>query len=148
MCESRCCRRPTFHLAAGVLDRARTIAVTASTAVATECDGDVLGRVIQNLISNAIKHTPASGRIEVSVTSWGDRVRVEVADEGPGVPADARAAIFEKFGAPKARVEQKYHSAGLGLAFCKLAVEAHGGAIGITPRSPRGSVFWFELPQR
>lgn len=134
--------------AVGVLDRGRSIGVTASTAVSTECDGDVLGRVVQNLLSNAVKHTPPGGRIDASVTSWGDRVRVEVADDGPGVPAEARAAIFEKFGATKARVEQKYHSAGLGLAFCKLAVEAHGGSIGVTARSPRGSVFWFEIPAR
>jgi two-component system, sensor histidine kinase and response regulator len=131
----------------GVLDRARSIVVTASGAVAAECDGDVLGRVLLNLLSNAIKHTPAGCRIEASISVSDDRVRVEVADEGPGVPAEARAAIFQKFGAPKARVEQKYHSAGLGLAFCKLAVEAHGGSIGITPRNPRGSVFWFEIPR-
>lgn len=132
----------------GVLDRARSISVTASAAVETDCDGDVLARVMQNLLSNAIKHTPAGGRIDASVTTWEGRVRVEVADEGPGVPPEARSAIFEKFGAPKARTQQQYHSAGLGLSFCKLAVEAHGGSIGITPRSPRGSVFWFEIPER
>jgi signal transduction histidine kinase len=114
--------------------------------VAVECDPDVICRVIQNLLSNAIKHTPAGGRIEASIAAAGGRVRVEVADEGAGVPPEARATLFEKFGAPRARADQKYHSAGLGLAFCKLAVEAHGGTIGITPRSPRGSVFWFELP--
>jgi two-component system, sensor histidine kinase and response regulator len=131
----------------GVLDRARSISVTASAAVTLDCDGGVLARVMQNLLSNAIKHTPARGRIDVSITASGDCVRIEVADEGPGVPAQAQAAIFEKFGAPKARAEQKYHSAGLGLAFCKLAVEAHGGSIGISSRSPCGSVFWFEIPK-
>lgn len=132
----------------GVLDRARSIVVKASASVVAECDGEVLGRVLQNLLSNAIKHTPAGGRIETSVTAWGERVRVEVSDEGPGVPPDVRVTLFEKFGAPRSRADSQYHSAGLGLAFCKLAVEAHGGTIGITPRSPRGSVFWFEIPLR
>jgi two-component system, sensor histidine kinase and response regulator len=130
----------------GILDRARSISVNASAAVAVECDAEVLGRVLQNLLSNAIKHTPAGGRIETSISARGNRVRVEVADEGAGVPPEARATLFEKFGAPRAHAEQKYHSVGLGLAFCKLAVEAHGGTIGVTPRSPHGSVFWFEVP--
>ena len=46
-----------------------------------------------------------------------------------------------------ARRQDRYHSAGVGLAFCKLAVEAHGGSIGVEPREPSGSIFWFELPR-
>jgi signal transduction histidine kinase len=69
-----------------------------------------------------------------------------VLDDGPGVPSEARHKIFEKFGTVAAAKKREYHSAGLGLAFCKLAVEAHGGAIGVEPREPRGSAFWFELP--
>jgi signal transduction histidine kinase len=57
-----------------------------------------------------------------------------------------RAKVFEKFGTVAARHEQKYHSAGLGLTFCKLAVEAHGGSIGVDSGETGGSVFWFELP--
>jgi signal transduction histidine kinase len=71
-------------------------------------------------------------------------VRVSVHDEGAGVPPDARARIFEKFGTAEARCA--YHSAGLGLTFCKLAVEAHGGHIGVDSAEPTGSVFWFVLP--
>jgi K+-sensing histidine kinase KdpD len=69
-----------------------------------------------------------------------------VLDEGPGVPVEARERIFEKFGTVGARQNRAYHSAGLGLAFCKLAVEAHGGAIGVDGREEGGSAFWFDLP--
>ena len=73
-------------------------------------------------------------------------MRVAVHDQGHGVPAEARKKIFEKFGTVEARQESDYHSAGLGLAFCKLAIEAHGGTIGVDPGVPAGSTFWFELP--
>ena len=66
-------------------------------------------------------------------------------DRGPGVPVEAREKIFEKFGAVETRTDRKYHSVGLGLAFCKLAVQAHGGRIGVDQADEGGSVFWFEL---
>jgi two-component system sensor histidine kinase/response regulator len=57
-----------------------------------------------------------------------------------------RNKIFEKFGAMELRNNRKYHSVGLGLAFCKLAIQAHKGAIGVASNEPRGSIFWFEIP--
>ena len=66
-----------------------------------------------------------------------------------GAPAwlrKRREKIFEKFGTLADRQESSYHSVGLGLAFCKLAIEAHGGTIGVDPGVPAGSTFWFELP--
>jgi two-component system sensor histidine kinase RpfC len=69
-----------------------------------------------------------------------------ITDDGPGVPLEARSRIFDKFETLAARREQRYHSAGLGLAFCKLAVEAHGGRIGVEDAVPQGSIFWFDLP--
>ena len=62
------------------------------------------------------------------------------------VPVEARQRIFEKFGAVAVRKDSAYHSVGLGLAFCKLAVEAHGGTIGVEDAVPHGSIFAFELP--
>jgi hypothetical protein len=76
-----------------------------------------------------------------------DRVRLSVADEGAGIAPEARARIFEKFGRVTGGAPERFHSAGLGLAFSKLAIEAHGGNIGLDAREPRGSVFWFELPR-
>ena len=61
-------------------------------------------------------------------------------------PSGSDERIFEKFGTVEARQESAYHSVGLGLAFCKLAIEAHGGTIGVDPGVRVGSTFWFELP--
>jgi signal transduction histidine kinase len=113
-----------------------------------DCDGDLVQRVVENLLSNAIKHTQPEGRVWISVGPAADGTsgRVAIRDEGPGVPPEARTKIFEKFGAVEAREENTYHSVGLGLAFSKLAVEAHGGAIGVDAGVPKGSEFWFTLP--
>ena len=62
------------------------------------------------------------------------------------MPAEARERIFEKFESVETGLLKSYHSAGLGLAFCKLAIEAHGGTIGVDSRVSAGSTFWFELP--
>lgn len=117
-----------------------------SEPVRVTCDGSLIRRVLENLVSNAIKHAPSSGVVRIGVRSSGDRARFEVSDQGPGVPPEARQQIFEKFGAIAARTSNGYHSAGLGLAFCKLAVEAHLGCIGVDACEPQGSCFWFELP--
>jgi signal transduction histidine kinase len=130
---------------AGVLDRERAFSVTGVGAVSVACDGRLIRRVLQNLLSNAVKHTPAGGAIDIHISVTDAAARVAVSDRGPGVPPEARTRIFEKFGVVASSREGKYHSAGVGLAFCKLAVEAHGGAIGVEAREPRGSVFWFEL---
>jgi two-component system sensor histidine kinase/response regulator len=133
--------------ALGTLDRERSISVTFSGPVEAVCDGGVVHRVVENLVNNAVKHTPAGGAIAISIAVVGERARVEVRDEGPGVPVEARTKIFEKFGTVVARKAGAFHSAGLGLAFCKLAIEAHRGAIGMHDAEPNGSVFWFELPR-
>jgi signal transduction histidine kinase len=136
----------TARTALAALDPARSIELSCPTPVTVSCDGDLVRRVLENLISNGIKHTPTGGRLQIEVVALPGRVRVWVQDEGPGVPVEAQQRIFEKFGAAAARKDQTYHSVGLGLAFCKLAVEAHGGSIGVERVVPRGSRFWFELP--
>jgi len=113
--------------------------------VTASCDAGIARRILQNLVSNALKHTPSGSAVRIIATEMGDKVRVSVIDHGAGVPMEARAKIFEKFGAVQARNARSYHSVGLGLAFCKLAVEAHGGRIGVDSNEPNGSVFWFEI---
>ena len=128
------------------LDLERPIDIESAGAVCVTCDGALVRRVLENLVSNGIRHTPAGSRLCISITRGDRRVRVAVHDEGYGVPPEARQKIFEKFGTLSTRHDQSYHSTGLGLAFCKLAIEAHGGTIGVDPRVPSGSTFWFELP--
>ena len=111
------------------------------------CDEQVIRRILENLVSNAIKHTPGSDPVTVRVTGSDERLRVEVQDQGSGIPPELRDRIFEKFvtaGGPRLK---RSHSAGVGLSFCKLAVEAHRGTIGVACPDSGGSVFWFELPR-
>ena len=112
----------------------------------TVCDCGVIRRVIANLVANAIKFTPEGGEVQVRVAADGDGVQVAVTDTGPGIPAEYHEKIFEKFGQVETAGRRLHRSTGLGLTFCKLAVEAHGGGIGVDSVVGKGSTFWFTLP--
>ena len=100
-------------------------------------DRDIMHRVFVNLLGNAIKFAPDDSTIGINIITSGERVRATVTDEGPGIPEEYHRKIFEKFGQVAARKEEQNHSSGLGLTFCKLAVEAHGGCIGVeSPSTP------------
>ena len=107
-------------------------------------DADMIRRVIINLIENAVKYTPGSGSVTVIAKADTNEALISIMDTGPGIPESERTRIFDKFariqriGAPK--------GLGLGLAFCRLAVEAHGGRIWVEPAPKQGSVFNFTLP--
>jgi signal transduction histidine kinase len=114
--------------------------------VTVTCDADVIRRVISNLITNAVKYTKPDGHILISVeVDRGDVVVVSVTDDGAGIPASEHRHIFEKFGQTEGG-SQHQHSSGIGLAFCRMAVEAHGGKIGVTSEVGGGSTFSFNLP--
>ncbi|MGD9100780.1 MAG: HAMP domain-containing sensor histidine kinase [Anaerolineae bacterium] len=110
------------------------------------CDRQLIRRVLTNLLSNAIKHTPAGGTITVGVRyRENSTVEVCVADTGNGIPPKYHARIFEKF----SQIEQEggeRQGTGLGLTFCKIAVEAHSGHIWVESEMGRGSSFFFTLP--
>ena len=108
-------------------------------------DVGLIRRVIQNLLGNALRYTPADGNVRVAVSASASEVRIAVTDAGPGIAAEDHQRIFEKFGQvgdPSNRV-----GTGLGLTFCKLAVEAHGGRIGVESEEGKGSTFWLVLPR-
>jgi two-component system sensor histidine kinase/response regulator len=110
------------------------------------CDGTVVRRIVENLINNSIKFTRSNGTIHLDVQSDspGD-ITVSVKDNGYGIPGDKHEHIFDKFGQLNGGGER--HSTGLGLTFCKLAVEAHGGTIGVKSAPDQGSMFWFTMPR-
>jgi two-component system sensor histidine kinase RpfC len=108
------------------------------------------GRFLQitfNLLGNAIKYSTHGGRIELRVRQAGDRLRFEVLDSGEGVPPQYRDRLFTRFGRAHSANHSDVGGTGLGLHLCSQLVELQEGAIGYEPRSPRGSVFWFELPR-
>jgi signal transduction histidine kinase len=110
-------------------------------------DLSLIGRVIDNLLSNAFKYTEPGGTIEVAAERKGQTVAVHVRDNGQGIPAEFHQRIFEKFvqvTEPNGTPLRK--GTGLGLAFCRLAVEAHGGHIRVDSAPGRGSEFVFDLP--
>jgi two-component system sensor histidine kinase/response regulator len=125
----------------------RELTVEAPAAsVAVTADSDILLRVLQNLVDNALKFTPPSGWIRLAIAAEGGFVRVAVQDNGPGIPEEYQRTIFDKFGQVPGFERQVRYATGLGLAFCKMAVDAHGGRIGVESREGAGSTFWFELP--
>lgn len=107
-------------------------------------DSGMIERVVFNLVDNAIKYAPRDGAVIISTVIGKSEVYVRVKDNGPGIPHEALELIFDKF----SRVKQRNmpHGVGLGLAFCKLAVEAHGGRIWVRSDNRRGSTFTFALP--
>lgn len=116
-------------------------------------DVDLLRRVLINLIGNSIKFTPADGHIVISAElhqgSGADAepaLLFSVRDDGHGIPDEDRDRIFEKWGQVEAHKTKRKSSTGLGLAFCKLAVEAHGGRIWVESQAGAGSTFSFIVP--
>jgi len=115
--------------------------------VTVVADAELLLRVMQNLLGNALKFTHSDGWIRLGIEPNESRVCVTVQDNGPGIPVEYQGRIFEKFGQIEARANRQKFSTGLGLTYCKLAVETHGGSIGVESEVDKGSKFWFVLPK-
>lgn len=109
-------------------------------------DKSLIERVITNLMGNAVKFTPKTGTVEVKLESANGAVKIAISDNGPGIAPEYHEKIFEKFGQVEMYNEKRKYSTGFGLTFCKLAVEAHGGGIGVESVVEEGSTFWFSLP--
>lgn len=108
-------------------------------------DRRILKRVLANLVSNALKFT-VEGHVTLRVSCDDQGLRFEVADTGPGIPEAELARVFDKYFHIQRRKERPEHGFGLGLAFCKFAIEEHQGQIGVTSRVGEGSTFWFTVP--
>ncbi len=119
---------------------------TPDMSLSLRADKNLLIRVLRNLLGNAFKFTPPDGMISVIIKPAEGRVRVLVQDSGFGIPQDYHAKIFDKFGQVETPGHNRKYSTGLGLTFCKLAIQAHGGRMGLESEVGQGSTFWFELP--
>ena len=108
-------------------------------------DPQLIVQVLINLTDNAIKYTPAGSSIAVSAQRSGETVRVEVADDGPGIPDEAKAKLFEMFYTAGNDRGDSRRGMGLGLSLCKSIIHAHGGEIHVRDNLPKGCRFTFTL---
>jgi two-component system sensor histidine kinase/response regulator len=111
-----------------------------------EADKQLLKRVFANLIQNAVTHSGHAVTLALSARREGDNILFTVADNGPGIPPEYHEVIFRKFETVKAIHAPRVRSSGLGLAFCKLAVDAHHGRIWVQSTEGKGSAFHISLP--
>jgi two-component system, OmpR family, phosphate regulon sensor histidine kinase PhoR len=109
-------------------------------------DPERLAQVVDNLVSNAIKHTPPGGRARVAVRQEGERVELSVSDNGIGISEAEREQLFTRFFRTRAATESAIQGVGLGLSITKAIVESHGGHIEVDSECGRGSVFRVWLP--
>lgn len=105
-----------------------------------------IAQVLFNLLANAVKFTPAHGRIQVSVRPLADMIRVEVRDTGPGICPTHLPMLFDKFYQANPTLTREHGGTGLGLSIAKALVEAHQGQIGVESTPGKGSCFWFTVP--
>jgi signal transduction histidine kinase len=111
-----------------------------------QADAVMLRRVLDNLVSNAMEHSPSGTTVTVGASAREEGIEVRVSDQGQGVPSDQRETVFEKYARLELRNAGVTANRGLGLTFCRLAVEAHGGTIWVEEAPGGGALFRLVLP--
>ncbi|MFN9811402.1 MAG: ATP-binding protein [Deltaproteobacteria bacterium] len=134
--------RATFALPAR--ERSLEIALAIAPAARVVGSRDILRRMLENLVENALHHGPPGSVVRIEAEAVGAEVVLRVCDAGQGVPPELRERIFERF-AQLGSAEQRHRGPGLGLPFCRMAAELHGGTITLDPARP-GAVFVVRLP--
>ena len=142
------------ELVAHAVDSARPRAAAAGVQLHLEAvrvprilgEGDRLAQLLDNLVSNAIKFTPAGGDVRVTVRVVAGMIRLEVSDTGIGIPEADRERLFERFFRTQSALERQIQGTGLGLYISKAIVEAHGGRIGVHSQEGEGTSFVVEIP--
>jgi len=113
-----------------------------------QADRGRLEQVITNLVDNAIKFTPAGGRVTISGEDQGPIVQVSVSDTGIGIPPEAQKQVFDRFYQVDGSPTRSYRGTGLGLTICKHIVEQHHGRIWVESEEGKGSTFHFQIPKQ
>ncbi len=142
------------EIVASAMEQTKDLAAHLSVRVLSDVESQVIRidhkrilRVLVNLLTNAIKHSPAGGEVTLSSRVDSQKVRLEVRDNGPGIPPQLAVAVFNRY-YQVAEGRGNLSGSGLGLAICKLFVELHGGIIGVNSTGGKGSTFWFAIPIR
>lgn len=110
-------------------------------------DPNRLMQVMSNLVSNAIKFSPNDRFVTISSEAYGNQVRLNVTDEGPGIPVEEQSSLFEPFAKLSPRPTNGESSSGLGLSIVKELVQLHNGTVGLDCIENGGCTFWFQLPK-
>ena len=110
-----------------------------------QMDVRLVVQVIINIVNNAVKYTPAGSHITLSAAREGSLVVVRIADDGPGIPDQSKAKLFDMFYTADNTRGDSRRGLGLGLSLCKSIISAHGGDIGVKDNHPKGTVFYFTL---
>jgi signal transduction histidine kinase len=108
-------------------------------------DAELLRRVLENLLDNALRYSPSDGRIVVALAQSGQELELTVADQGPGIPSEQRERIFDMYVQLDERNPERMGH-GLGLVFCRLAAEAQGGRLWVEDAPDGGAAFHVRLP--
>lgn len=111
-----------------------------------DADAEFLRRILANLLHNALKYTPAGGSVTLDIRLQGDALRFAVADTGIGMAPKHLERLFDKYYRVEGSDQSTRRGSGLGLYFCRLAVEAHGGTIRVSSEADRGTTVAFTLP--
>ncbi len=125
----------------------KQVDLRAEKGLIVNADRNLIVRVLENLLTNALKHTPRGGKITLNISRKNNQALFEVVDNGEGIPNEYLGRVFDKFFKVESQTLNTKIDTGLGLTFCKMAVEAHGGKIGVESEVGKGSRFFFSLPQ-
>lgn len=119
--------------------------ISSDDLILAKVDAKLMVQVVINIVDNAVKYTPPGSTIVISTKKRKGKVIVKIADDGPGIPDEAKPRIFDMFYTGAGKIADSRRSLGLGLALCKSIIDAHGGTLSVSDNKPHGAVFTFTL---
>jgi two-component system phosphate regulon sensor histidine kinase PhoR len=140
-------RRVIHNLEESACKKRLTIDLDMPAHASVHADAHAIEQIILNLLDNAVKYSDEGGHVTLRAVPADTLIRIHVEDDGPGIDRRHRARVFERFYRVDPGRSRAVGGTGLGLAIVKHLVDSMGGDVGLEPRSPRGSVFWFSLPR-
>jgi signal transduction histidine kinase len=131
-----------------IAEASLTLKVTASGSYSVSLDPNLMERVLVNLLTNAVRYAPVGSTLQMELRKTREGgLYFSLADQGPGISPEKQKVIFDRYAQGDEAAGGGSNSTGLGLTFCKMVIEAHGGEIGVESVTGEGAKFWFTLPE-